>query len=53
MSETKKYVALVGMNFTPTGKKEEVRVEPGENVTGLPVNVLRELLAQGSIEEVK
>jgi hypothetical protein len=54
MPEAKtKYRVLVGLNYTPVGKKEETRKEPGDLVTDLPRSSVRGLLDQGCIKEVK
>lgn len=53
MSKGKVYLVLVGFNYTPTDQDEEVRFEPGDKVTALPVHVAKTLLDQQAIEEVK
>jgi hypothetical protein len=53
MTEPKRYRAVVGLNFTPARSKEEVRIEPEEEVVGLPAAIAKQLLSMGAIEEVK
>jgi hypothetical protein len=53
MADKKRYKALVGINYVPVGKKDEVRKEPGAILTDLPPAAVKTLLAQGSLEEVK
>jgi hypothetical protein len=54
MPETQKvYRALVGMNYTPKGAKEEVRLEPGDTASDIPKSAIKWLVAQGYLEEVK
>jgi hypothetical protein len=57
MPETKKvkakqYKVLVGMNYTPEGKDEEVRREVGDVISDLPSTTCAQLREQGYLEEV-
>lgn len=46
---TKAYRVLVGLNYPPHGKGDEVRAEPGDVVTNLPPKSIAALLEQGDI----
>jgi hypothetical protein len=53
MPEAKQYKVLVGINYVPTGKKEEVRAEPDDIVKDLPAAAAKWMLEQNVVEEVK
>lgn len=44
-----KVVAARGLNFVPVGKNEEVRVEAGEPVVGMPKAMLAKALENGKV----
>lgn len=47
-----KHRVLVGINYRPTPKADEVRAEPGDIVDDVPPKVAKAWVADGVLEEV-
>ena len=52
MSTAKQLRVVVGIDYRPHGKGDEVRAEPGDLVDDVPAKTVKEWLADGVLEHV-